>query len=394
MSSLATTNAERRLRVLSISHSAVNASSGRTRYEALIELRNDIDLTLVAPAHWREYGKPVKLDPYTGNMDFRIEQIGLPYVPKVGWYLHYYPHLGRLIRQTQPDVIHLWEEPWSLVGLQAIWLRDRLRPQAAVILETDQNILRRLPPPFEQIRRYTIPRTDLLIARQGESLEVARACGYRGPSAIVEYCVARGVFQRDDRAACRAWLGVDGFVVGYVGRLVPEKGLHDILDAMMVIPQLSFVVVGTGPESHALLAHAERLNLSARLIMLGARAPTEVARVMSALDALVLLSRTTRTWKEQFGRVIMEAQACGVPVIGSDSGSIPSVVGSGGWIVPEGDVPALAVLLARLTSAPDEVARAGAAGYEQAQTRYSAPQVANDLANAFQAAAAARMAMS
>jgi glycosyltransferase involved in cell wall biosynthesis len=126
--------------------------------------------------------------------------------------------------------------------------------------------------------------------------------------------------------------------------------------------------------------------------MLSPRAPAEVARVMNALDALVLLSHTTRTWKEQFGRVIMEAQACGIPVIGSDSGSIPNVVGPGGWIVPEGNVSALAALLAHLASAPEEVARAGAAGYEQAQTRYSVAKVANDLADAYQGAAAARRA--
>ena len=91
------------------------------------------------------------------------------------WYLHHYPKLGEVLSSLRPDVIHLWEEPWSLVGLQAVRLRDRLLPDAAVILETDQNILRRLPPPFQQIRRYNLKRIDLLIGRQPESLEVARA---------------------------------------------------------------------------------------------------------------------------------------------------------------------------------------------------------------------------
>ncbi len=63
---------------------------------------------------------------------------------------------------------------------------------------------------------------------------------------------------------------------------------------------------------------------------------------MNAIDVFVLPSRTTPRWKEQFGRVIIEAQACGTPVIGSDSGAIPEVVGKGGWIVPERDPPGLA----------------------------------------------------
>jgi glycosyltransferase involved in cell wall biosynthesis len=111
---------------------------------------------------------------------------------------------------------------------------------------------------------------------------------------------------------------------------------------------------------------------------------------MNALDVLVLMSRTARTWKEQFGRVIMEAQACGVPVIGSDSGSIPGVVAEGGWVVPEGRSAPLAELLGRLMASPEEVQRARAAGLEQARGRYSVRTVADALADSFRAAAASR----
>lgn len=379
------------LKVLSISHSAVNRTSGRVRYEQLGASRADIDLTLVAPDRWQEYGKRMPLDAHTGTLDFRVEQVRLPYVPRAGWYLHHYPKLRRLIQDIEPDVIHLWEEPWSLVAMQAIWWRDRLRPGAAIILETDQNLLRQLPPPFQQIRRYTLARTDLLIGRQQESLDVARTCGYSGPTAIVEYGVAPGVFKRQDRAAARAELGVSGFVLGYVGRIVREKGLHDVLDAMAACKlPITLLVVGSGIDSEPLAAHAQELGLAGQLRVLPPRPPAEIARMMNALDALVLMSRTTRTWKEQFGRVIMEAHACGVPVIGSDSGSIPGVVADGGWIVPEGDAPALAALLRRLTAAPEEVVQAGEAGYAQAQGRFSVATVANALADAYLAAAAAR----
>jgi glycosyltransferase involved in cell wall biosynthesis len=113
---------------------------------------------------------------------------------------------------------------------------------------------------------------------------------------------------------------------------------------------------------------------------------------MNALDVLVLMSRTARTWKEQFGRVIMEAQACGVPVIGSDSGSIPGVVADGGWIVPEGQSAPLAELLGRLMASPEEVDRARVAGLDQARGRFSVRTVADALADSFAAAAAARRA--
>ncbi len=380
-----------KLRVVSISHSAVNKASGRIRYETLVAERPDIDLTLVAPDRWIEYGKRMQLDPHSGPLKFRVERVRLPVVPMAKWYLHHYPKLGQVLSTLQPDVIHLWEEPWSLVGLQAVRLRDRLLPNAAVILETDQNILRRLPPPFQQIRRYNLRRIDLLIGRQPESLEVARACGFAGPTAIVEYGVAADIFHEQSRDAARAALGVSGFVIGYVGRIVREKGLLDVLDAMAACGRpVTFVVLGAGPDRDALVAHATSLGLLPQLRLLDPRPPAAVAEVMSALDVLVLMSRTARTWKEQFGRVIMEAQACGVPVIGSDSGSIPGVVAEGGWIVPEGRSAPLAELLGRLMASPEEVQRARAAGLEQARGRFSVRTVADALADSFRAAAAAR----
>ena len=383
----------RRLKVVSVSHSAVNRASGRIRYERLVELRPDIDLTLIAPDPWREYGKQMPLDPHNGPMDFRVERIRLPSLPRIGWYAHFYPRLSTLLRELRPDVIHAWEEPWSVVGMQVVRLRNKMLPQTAVLLETDQNILRKLPPPFDQIRRYNLKQIDLLIGRQDESLEVSRSCGFNGPTALVEYGVAANIFGRSDRAGAREALGVQGFVMGYVGRIVREKGLHDVLDAMSrCTTPVTLIVLGSGPDREAFEARVAELGLSERVRVLDPRPPTAVARLMNALDVLVLMSRTTASWKEQFGRVIMEAHACGVPVIGSDSGSIPGVVGQGGWIVPEGDVESLGKLIEHLTQAPAELGRAGAIGEAQAATRFSVDTVANSLADAFVTASTVRQA--
>jgi len=70
-----------------------------------------------------------------------------------------------------------------------------------------------------------------------------------------------------------------------------------------------------------------------------------VVKYMNCMDALALPSLTTPEWKEQYGRVIPEAMACGVPVVGSDSGAIPEVIGSAGLVAPEGDPVKLAEAL-------------------------------------------------
>ena len=379
------------LRVLAISHSAVNRTSGRLRYEVLAERNPQIHLTVIAPDRWEEYGKVMKLDPHDGPLDFRTEKVRLQSLPKVGWYLHHYPGLRRLLRDIRPDVIAAWEEPWSLAALQVVRLRDALLPDAAVIVETDQNILRRLPPPFQQIRRYTLKRADMLVARQQAGIGVMRGCGYEGPAKIVEYGVAGTVFQPMDRAASREALGVSGFVIGYVGRIVREKGLHDAVSAIASCKTaVTMLVMGRGPDRAALEAHAAASGVADRVRIIDPGEPEAVARMMNGLDALVLLSRTTRTWKEQFGRVIMEALTCGVPVIGSDSGAIPAVIADGGWVVPEGDVAALASLLDHLADNPDEMRQAGAAGMARARHRFAITTIADDLAEAIIGAKAHR----
>jgi glycosyltransferase involved in cell wall biosynthesis len=142
-------------------------------------------------------------------------------------------------------------------------------------------------------------------------------------------------------------------------------------------------VLGEGPDKERFVARFKGLGLTDQVKMFDAIPPKEVARFMKSLDALVLMSRTTRTWKEQFGRVIMEAHACGVPVIGSDSGSIPSVIHNGGWVVRESDSVELSKLLDRLASNPDMVLAAGRAGLRQADTRFNFEVVANALLTAY-----------
>ena len=360
------------------------------RYEALAD-DPSIELTLVVPDVWHEYGQAEHAEASRTGLNVRIEPARLTRGGPAKWYLHHYPRLGQVFRELRPDVIHLWEEPWSIVALQASRLRDRIVPNAALLLETDQNTLRRLPLGFEQIRRYTLARTDLLVARGEEALAVSRRCGFSGASEFVEYGINTDVFYPRDRAPLRAAHASGALRLGYVGRLVPEKGLADVLDAMaQCTAQVTLSMLGSGPEKDWLLARAETLGLGGRVEVLSPRDPMGVAEFISSLDALVLMSRTMPTWKEQFGRVVMEAHACGVPVIGSSSGSIPFVVGRGGWIVPEGDGTALAVVLERLAQTPEDVVATGDVGRREAERRFSNTAVARDLRSAWVRAAAIR----
>jgi glycosyltransferase involved in cell wall biosynthesis len=378
-------------RVLSVAHSAVTRGTSRIRYWP-IAAKDYARFTLVVPARWHEYGRTMLAEPAEPELDIRPLTACLTKVGSLGWYLHFYFGLGRLLWTLRADVIHLWEEPWSLVALQAILLRALLLPRAAIVLETEQNISRRLPPPFEQIRRFTLSRTEALIVRSAEALTVARACGYQGPATTVEYCVDSSRFNPGDRGPAKLTKHADELLVGYAGRLIQAKGLSKVVEAVAHCrAKITLLLLGDGPEATVLQRQVEVLGVNDRVRILPSRSPEGVAAFMREIDVLVLFSQTTRTWKEQFGRVIIEAQACGTPVIGSDSGAVPSVVGAGGWIVGEGDVAGLAALLDRLADDPVEVAAKAAEGAAQVARRFTPEKVAGDLCNIYRCAVERRI---
>jgi glycosyltransferase involved in cell wall biosynthesis len=374
---------ERRpLRIASIAHPAVSSEAGRLRYPYLAA-KGDVELHLIVPAIWKEFGRTIVAKPAreTG-FSVHVLPIRLPHAGPMNWYLHFYPGLGRLLRQLDPDVIHLWEEPWSVVALQAQLLRRR----AALVLEVDQNILKRLPPPFEAIRKHVLRHTDHVLSRSPDATAVVRARGYTGPVTPIGYGVDAATFRPlsnlPEAGRSRA------FRIGYVGRLIEGKGLDDALQAMaMSGSSVTFGIMGEGPYEARLRERVATLGLDKRVSFQGWGAPADVANFLRSLDALVLLTRTTRDVREQFGRVIIEAQACGVPVIGSTCGAIPDVVGDGGWIVPERDPQALRNLLNQLSSDAALVGTKGLAARSNVQARFTYEAVATALERACRAAA-------
>lgn len=140
-----------------------------------------------------------------------------------------------------------------------------------------------------------------------------------------------------------------GFSIGYVGRLVPGKGVDLLLEALRHLSGTwRLHLVGDGPEAERLKAQARHLGLSHRITFEGWLPSLRMPAFYRNLDVLVLPSRSQPNWIEQFGRVLIEAMACAVPVVGSDSGEIPSVIGDAGLVFPENDAEALAACLTRL----------------------------------------------
>jgi len=135
-------------------------------------------------------------------------------------------------------------------------------------------------------------------------------------------------------------------------------------------------IVGSGPAEMDLRRLAESLNLQRVVFFESAVAHEQVPALLNRLHALVLPSETWPVWKEQFGRILIEAMACEVPVIGSDSGEIPQVVGTAGLIFTEGREDQLLRFCNRLQDDKLFAADLGRRGRERVQALFTQERIA------------------
>jgi glycosyltransferase involved in cell wall biosynthesis len=373
------------MKVLLVSHTCQSATEGQPKCWELSRL-GGIELCVLVPDRWKRYGQWRRAEvPRENSFRFEIGRVRWPWLGKAQCYAHHYPGMAKLLADFRPDVIDLWEEPWSAVSFQACRLRDRYLPTAKIVSETEQNIDKRLPPPFEFFRKFTLSRADFVVGRNKEAIEIVRRKGFAGPAAVVPNAVDAELFCPLDRAACRRELGFEDFTVGYVGRLVEEKGVVDLVRGIAAGPgNVRGVFVGDGEAAAQIASMAAVLGISNRIRVMANRPGSELPKIFNAMDVLALPSRTTARWKEQFGRVIIEAHACATPVIGSSSGAIPEVMGEGGLIFPEGDTAALAAAIARLALDPALGARLGRVGCEQVRSRFTWRHVAERMRGVYQ----------
>jgi len=164
--------------------------------------------------------------------------------------------------------------------------------------------------------------------------------------------------------------------VGFAGRLVEEKGADLLLDAVAGMPGVRVEILGSGPMRPVLERQAALPALSGRVAFLGTLPSPRMPEFYHRLDVLVLPSRSRPNWIEQFGRVLVEAMACGVPVVGSTCGEIPHVIGDAGLIFPEGDVEALRECLERLRADASLRAELARRGRERVLAQFTQAQVA------------------
>jgi glycosyltransferase involved in cell wall biosynthesis len=351
------------LRVLRISHSAV-VTAWRQR-ERLLR-RGGVDLTLATAQRWEEGGSLVTFTPAGDDFAVPVRTLGshpnfFVFDPRPLW---------RLLGDGRWDLIDMHEEPFGLAVGEVLllrWLRARGTPY---LVCSAQNIDKRYPIPFRWLERWSLRGAAGAYTCNSEAGEILRRKGLTGELELLPLGVDVERFRPIDRPAPSGRLRV-----GFVGRLIPQKGVDVLVGALAHDNRLDADVYGAGPEFETLVTLADELGLSSRVTFHGYVDEAALPEVFPTFDVLAVPSLPVSGWLEQFGRVVVEAQASGVPVVASASGALPDVVGQAGILAPPGDPMVLAAALVRMLDEPGLWDRLRSEGTESVG-RYSWERVA------------------
>ena len=352
--------------------SLLRANQGRWDH-----LPPQVQLTLITPSHishslGRLVAEPSSRWPHAVVPSFlTARRSGFGFSPSSLW---------RALRRAKPDLVHVEEEPSSIALMQTLIMSRMHRSRLSFF--TWENLALSYPLPFGLIRRFVLRCADGAIIGTDEAANVLRAAGFRRPVAIIpQLGIDPTRFAPQPAEALRRQLGLGGFTVAYVGRLVREKGLLVLFDALTEFAgDWQCLIVGAGPLRPEIEQLARKRGFAERIRWVAAVPHGHVVDYLNAADVLVLPSQTTIRWKEQFGHVLIEAMACGVPVIGSDCGAIPAVIADAGLVFREGDALALRNQIVRLRDDHDLRARLAHNGRERVLQQFTDKRIAADTA--------------
>lgn len=355
----------------------------RRKWE-LLATKPGVEMLAISPSVWIDNYRRVRPERTASGI---FEILALPVMwPGYENRSFYLRGLGRIMRNYQADILIAFKEPLSLFALQALICSRLHSPRSRIILYTWDNLSKGRWYPYRPaflyslIERFTARHADAILAANQEAAEYYSST-YETPVRKVYYGIDLDEYRIDgaEGDVRKVQPRSEVFLVGYIGRVLEMKGVDLLIRAVAQLPDpIRLLIVGEGPALADCKRLANELGLSGRIEFFGSVPASEVRSYLQRLDALVLPSRTTRTWKEQYGRILIEAMAAGVPLVGSSSGAIPEVIGDSGIVFPEQNIPALASAIMSIYLDPALSRAYARAGLKRAE-QFSSEQFADSV---------------
>lgn len=328
-------------RVLVLSHTYLQpAHRGKLRALAA----RGLEVTVAIPQRWREpwFGRPIDVawERQGGLEVFPLPARGMG-KGELSKAKYGRRALKALLRDRRPDLVQIEEEPTTTAARQVLGAARRLG--IPVVLLTHQNVDLQLDWWLRWKHRRLLKKLTGLVAGSDLAGTLARQDAPTLPIAVIPQLGAIAPHEPQH-------VPHEGLAIGFVGRLVPQKGLDNLLQALALQRSAKWrlTIVGDGPERERLEQLASDLRLAARVRWTGGLPAEQVANLWPDLDVLVMPSRASAEWRESNGQVLMEAMANEVAVLGTDSGVIPELIGDAGIVVADGDLEAMASALESL----------------------------------------------
>lgn len=386
------------MKILTVSHTYI-VDLNCEKLRSLTQIDPSVEVTVVVPKRWNPGGVQSKKIVTQPRKEGRFNVVPISnFSQNNQGLLSFGAEIISLLREFNPDVIQVEQGAKSLGYAELIILNRLLKLKAKNVFFTWWNLPYQVQFPLSLLENYNLRHTDGLVVGNQDGADVLRAHGYQGPTCVMpQLGVDEALFypEKQPELATAQGIQAEDFVIGFVGRFVEEKGLLTLFAALEKLQETKLqrpwklLLLGRGPLKARLEAQAQATGMGDRIIWIESVPHADVPKYINLMDTLVLPSETTYAfktlsatgWKEQFGHVIIEAMACQVPVIGSDSGEIPHVIKDNGLIFPECDAASLAEKIATLINHPEQQRKLAKKGHHCVRTNYTNAALASQLLN-------------
>lgn len=392
------------MKILVIGHPYI-VKINRLKWKILAQKYQDLDLKIIVPKFWLsslfEHKAGDLLKENLNNCEF----ISLD-TRKTGneiLYTYKFKDLFRILKNFKPDLMHVEQGSNALSFLQVILLSKLLRFKTKfsfftwVNWEIKKSLKYKLT--LGLVEKFNLRNSAGVIVGNSQAGEILKKNGFnknvlellqlgvdeeifcshpfdfalkglRSGRTGVEFYIVRG-----ERNEVKSNPYERQYTIGFIGRIVPEKGVFLLAQAFLEIykkyPEWELVFVGDGPAKKDLINFINKNNLENKIFILNSMPHEEIANIIKSFDILVLPSYDTSKWKEQFGHVLIEAMACKIPVIGSTAGYISQVIGKSGLIFEQNNLKGLINSLENLILNSKLRRELGELGYKRFKENYS-----------------------
>ena len=343
-----------RIKIAIISHAFVERIN-QNRWKRLAENKN-YELHLLAPRKWEsvwfgeESKKKFALEEIH-NKNFHVHTFATTSISN--WAKYLFKSIDGKFKKIKPDLIYIIHEESILIHQQIYLYRKIFAPKAKIIFFSMNamgiSYQKQKHPIKKMIQKWmwrnVKKNTDAALVHYPGCMESLRSGGYNKPIYLqTQIGVDETLFSPDRkiREEYRKRIAFTGkFIIGYTGRLVIEKGIDDLAAVFITLAKkhthIALLLVGNGDLKEELFAIFEKENLQDRIFITDFVDQAEVPNYMNAMDAFVLGSKTMPHWVDTFPLVTVQAQSVGVPVIASNSASIPWQLADCAKIFEEGN---------------------------------------------------------